>query len=176
MKYLTLLWRHFEEALGVIALTVLVITVSMNVFLRYVLNNSFEWGTEVASLMFVWVIMMGIGAAARNRLHPTIDLVTQIMPLKVGMILQILMGFAIIYVLGELIISTWDFALESGFNKYTGILGLPYIVVYLALPIGFGLMLVRVAINTVYDIRALWRGDREELETRRGSPAAEEML
>jgi TRAP-type C4-dicarboxylate transport system permease small subunit len=176
VKYLAWLWRHLEEVVGVIALIVVVVTVSMNVFLRYVLHNSFEWGTEVASILFVWIIMMGIGAAARHRLHPTIDLITRLLPIKAGVTLHILMSLVIIYVLGELTISTWIFALQSGFFKYTGTLELPYIVVYLALPIGFGLMLVRVAINMIDDIRALLRGDRRELEARIGTPGAEEML
>lgn len=176
MRYLGLLWRHFEEVLGVIALTIIVVTVSINVFLRYVFGNSFEWGTEVATIMFVWVIMMGIGAAARHRLHPSIDLVTRLMPVKVGVVFQILMSLAIVYVLGELTVTTWGFALTSGFNKYTGILELPYIFVYLALPVGFGLMLVRVVINTVEDIRALSKGDREELERRKKISRPEEML
>jgi TRAP-type C4-dicarboxylate transport system permease small subunit len=176
MKYVAWLWRHLEEVLGGIALIVVVVTVSTNVFLRYVLNDSFEWGTEVANIMFVWIIMMGIGAAARHRLHPTIDLVTRLLPIKAGVTLDLLMSLVIIYVLGQLTIITWDFALLSGFFKYTGTLELPYIVVYLALPIGFGLMLVRVAIHMIDDIRALLRGDRSELEARIGTSKTEELL
>lgn len=155
MKVLWWAWRHLEELLGGLCFAVVVGAVATNVLMRYVFQDSIAAASEVATALFVWSVMFGIGAAARERLHPSIDLLNRLLPVRAGTAVQVTVDLAVIYLLGDLILSSWSFAWGEGFTKFTGALELPYVYVYLSLPIGFGLMLIRVLANFVTDIRLL---------------------
>lgn len=152
---LLLVWRHLEEVLGSICFAIVVVTVSLNVFLRYVLHQDLHAASEIATTMYLWAVMLGAAAVARRRLHPAIDLVPRLLPGKAGVGLTLVVEALSVYVLADLALSAWHFAWESGFNKYTVALDLPYVYTYLALPVGLGLMLVRVVENLASDVRAL---------------------
>jgi TRAP-type C4-dicarboxylate transport system permease small subunit len=154
-------WRHLEEVLGSVCFTIVVATVSVNVFLRYVVGNDLHAASEIATTMYLWAVMFGIGAVARRRLHPAIDLLPRLLPGRIGVGLTLVVEALAVYILADLTVSAWHFAWESGFNKYTVALRLPYVYTYLALPVGLGLMLVRVVENLIADLRAMRRGDKE---------------
>jgi TRAP-type C4-dicarboxylate transport system permease small subunit len=154
------LWRHLEEVLAGLCLAVVVAIVSVNVFMRYALQDSLEAASEVATILFVWTVMLGIGAAARRRLHPSIDALTRLLPVRVEGFVRILIGLILVYLLGDMTLSSWNFAWGSGSSRFTSTLGLTYTVVYLALPVGFFLMLVRVLVCLLDDVRAWRKGER----------------
>ena len=164
---LVAVWRHLEEVLGSICFVVVVAAVSLNVFLRYVFHNDLQAASEIATTMYLWAVMFGVAAVARRRLHPAIDLLPRLLPTRVGGALTLLIEALAIYILADIALSSWHFAWESGFNKYTVALRLPYVYTYLALPVGLGLMLVRVVANLVSDLLALRRGDEKGV---RGTP------
>jgi len=174
MKFLLWTWRHFEDVLGTICFAVVVGAVSINVFMRYALNDDLTGASEIATTMFLWTVMFGIGAAARRRQHPSIDLVTRIMPPRVGTAIQLIVDLIIIYLLADLTISGWHFAWESGFDKFTGALKLPYVYTYLALPTGLAIMLIRVLVNLVSDTRFLLSGNPGERRGQEVEDAPEE--
>lgn len=161
VSMLLAVWRHLEEVLGSICLAIVVVAVSVNVFLRYVFHDDLHAASEIATTMYLWSVMFGIGAVARRRLHPAIDLLPRLLPTRVSAWLTLLIQAISVYILADLAVSAWHFAWESGFNKYTVALRLPYVYTYLALPVGLGLMLVRVVTNLVSDVRALRRGDQD---------------
>jgi TRAP-type C4-dicarboxylate transport system permease small subunit len=50
----------------------------VQVFFRYVLNNSLPWPEEVARLGFVWVVFLGMALAIHRDAHLRIDLVDRL--------------------------------------------------------------------------------------------------
>lgn len=155
MKFFHWAWKHLEEFLAGICLTVIVLIISINVFLRYVFNSPIDWVSEVATILFVWMVMLGIGAAARYRLHPSIDVIVRLFPGKIRSLIEILMNIFVCYLLIDFTLRGWKFAWVLGLKKFTGMLELPYTVVYLAIPIGFGLMFVRFLTCFIEDLRML---------------------
>lgn len=155
MKILQWMWRHLEVFLGSIFLAIIVIVTSINVFMRYILNAPLEGASEIATVLFVWLVMLGIAAAAKDKSHPRIDALIQVLPVKVRIALETVIMLLVIILLIDFMIRGWHFAWTSGFQKRVGMFDISYVYVYLALPIGFGLTLIRVLYHFIIDMRDL---------------------
>lgn len=146
-------WNHLEELIGGISLAVIIFMIFLNVVLRYVFHSPIGWATEISTIMFVWMVMFGIGAAAKYKLHPNIDLISRFFPGRLKSWIGAAIHVIVIVLLIVTIFRGWDYAWRLGWNKLTGLLELRYTYVYLSLPIGFGLMLIRVIASILSDLR-----------------------
>ena len=59
------------------AMGTLTAVVVLQVFYRYVLNDSLRWGWDVPRLCFIWVILLSIPLGIRYNAHVGIDIVVQ---------------------------------------------------------------------------------------------------
>ena len=59
------------------AMGTLTVVVVLQVFFRYVLNDSLRWGWDIPRLCFIWVIMLSIPLGIRYNAHVGIDIVVQ---------------------------------------------------------------------------------------------------
>jgi TRAP-type C4-dicarboxylate transport system permease small subunit len=73
-------------ALGFTA--ILAITV-LQVFCRYVLNNSLSWAEELVTYLFVWLVFIGVAVNVRDRSHIRVDILTRLLPPGVRKILEV---------------------------------------------------------------------------------------
>lgn len=65
------------------AMAMLLVVVSVQVFFRYVLNDSLVWGWDVPRLCFIVAILMSIPLGLRYNAHVGIDLVVERLPAAV---------------------------------------------------------------------------------------------
>ena len=82
--------KRYDAVLGVIdravswviiiAMAVLTFVVVLQVFFRYVLNDSLIWGWDVPRLCFIWVVLLSIPLGIRYNAHVGIDLVFNLFP------------------------------------------------------------------------------------------------
>ncbi len=63
-----------------VLMTIMIVVVSAQVFLRYVLNSSIGWADEVSRLAFVWSVFLAIPLGIREGLHVGIELLTSHFP------------------------------------------------------------------------------------------------
>lgn len=61
-------------------MTVMIVVVASQVFMRYALNSSIDWADEVSRMAFVWSIFIAIPLGIREGIHVGIDLLTSRMP------------------------------------------------------------------------------------------------
>jgi tripartite ATP-independent transporter DctM subunit len=66
------------EGVSVATLLAACLLAVVQVFFRYVLNNSLPWPEEVARLGFVWVVFLGMALAIHRDAHLRIDLVDRL--------------------------------------------------------------------------------------------------
>jgi TRAP-type C4-dicarboxylate transport system permease small subunit len=59
----------------IVAMGVLTAVVVLQVFFRYVLNDSLRWGWDIPRLCFIWVLMLSIPLGLRYNAHVGIDIV-----------------------------------------------------------------------------------------------------
>lgn len=66
----------------VMCMAVMVVVVSAQVFMRYVLNSSLDWADEISRLAFVSAVFMAIPLGLREGAHIGISILTQYLPAR----------------------------------------------------------------------------------------------
>lgn len=70
-----------EWFLLIIGLT-MIIVVNLQVYYRYILNNSLFWSEELARFLLVWMTFLGATVAYHRGLHPGIEVLYRRLPPK----------------------------------------------------------------------------------------------
>ncbi|MDR7304341.1 TRAP transporter small permease [Haloactinomyces albus] len=83
-------------AVCVLLFTVLVLTVSWQVFSRQVLSNPSEWSGAFARYVFVWLGMFGAALVFSERGHIAVDVVVRKLPERVQRVVAVLVQLTII--------------------------------------------------------------------------------
>jgi TRAP-type C4-dicarboxylate transport system permease small subunit len=58
----------------------LVVLIGIEVFFRYILQNSLSWPEEVAGISFVWFTLLGVAIGLQEDSHISFDLITKHSP------------------------------------------------------------------------------------------------
>jgi C4-dicarboxylate transporter DctQ subunit len=153
------IFDRVEELIGGGAFVAMTAIVFVNVVFRYVFNDPIPGADELATLCFTWAVFVGAAAGVRQRLHIGIEFIVARFPPRgraaVGLAVAVLMA-AFAGLIGVYGIKL----MLSGHFKRTPVLQWPYTWVYLAIPVGAALMLVR-----------LWPIAAKHLARLRGAPA-----
>ena len=65
--------QHGERSLLLIFYSMIVVTIAMEVILRFVLSYSSIWGKEIARYALIYLAWIGAAAAVKDRAHIRID-------------------------------------------------------------------------------------------------------
>ena len=153
-----------EEYFCYLLLVVLVVTTSLQVFTRYVLNAPLSWTEELARILFIWITFIGAAVIAKRSGHISIDFVTNLLPSRARrwvLVAAHAVSLAILLLLGVKGVAL----LRITGTSASPALGIPWAYVYAAFPVGMFLMAARYAGTLV---RLL----RRPVETRQGTSPA----
>lgn len=120
------------------------VMVFANVVLRFVTDQSIEWVEELSRYLMIWLTFLGAGVVLRYGGHIGIDNLQDGFPAHARKI-----RFAIFILLLALFIYLLYVGIRySAFTwgQTTPIMGIPMGVVYLAMPIGSGLLIMHLLI------------------------------
>ncbi|MBJ3775027.1 TRAP transporter small permease [Acuticoccus mangrovi] len=132
-------------------LTAVAITCQL-IFVRFVLNDSTIWQTEVVTYLMISATMLGLPYVQHLRGHVNVDLLPMMLPPTAR---RVLGAITLLATAAVAAIMTWygyelfHFAFERNWKSDT-VWGAPLWVPYAAIPIGFGLYLVQLAADLVY--------------------------
>ena len=144
MKTLDKIVSKVEELIAVIGLSAMTVITLVAVFFRYVLQSPIIWSEEAARYLMVWSTMLGISIATRQKAHLGIDIFVSMAPKKLQRALEIFSTLMMIVMFVFLTIISIVFiqsAIRTG--NVSPMLRIPFYIIYLALPLGFGLSAVR---------------------------------
>jgi TRAP-type C4-dicarboxylate transport system permease small subunit len=137
----------------------LVVTMAIEVIRREVFAYSSVWGEEIVRYAFIYLAWIGAAAAVRERAHIRIDVIMH----YVGPRMK-----AALYILGDLVMAavavvalywSWETVMVSAkFGSVSAGLRVSMVWFLLAVPVGFGLMLLRLVQSFLRDLRALRDG------------------
>ncbi|WP_107727661.1 TRAP transporter small permease [Desmospora activa] len=150
-----------DDYLGVAALSGIIILISVNVFCRFVLNNPITWTEEASLALFIWLTFIGISSGVKQNSHIGIDYFVRKLPepwytrIQLFRLVFILLVTVVVFIFWGL-----QFAIH-GMAKVTPVLGLSYIVINIAVPIGSLLAIIHL-------MRILIRRDRAYIMQERG--------
>ena len=131
----------------------------LQVFTRYVLNDSLTWTEELARFCFIWGGILGIVLAFREKTHARIMILVDRFPKKISGFLEFFANLLAVYMGYLMIRYGWEMTV-SGMNVLSPQLNIPMGLVYASVPIT-GLLVI------LFMLFALIRKIEEEKERRR---------
>ena len=139
----------------------LVVTVVVNVFARYVLQVGLIWAEEVTILLFVWIVFLGAYAAYRRRAHLAITFVVDRLPTSTQRIAGAAATLLTLLFLGVVVWAGFDLVERTfAYGRVTAMLGISAAWGYLAVPAAGCL----IAAET---LRQVWLGGLSKSGSRR---------
>ena len=122
-----------------------------NVALRFLTDHSILWVEEVSRYLMIWLTFLGAGLVLRYGGHIGIDTLQNALPrgavaVRVVIYASMLVFFAVMLWLGVRYATV-------AWGQTTPILQIPIGAVYLAIPLGFGLLILHLVLMSVPYLR-----------------------
>ncbi|HVY00182.1 MAG TPA: TRAP transporter large permease subunit [Pseudorhodoplanes sp.] len=151
--------RAIDLALETVASLLLLATVTIalvQVFWRYVLNDSLSWPEEMAKFLFVWFVFLGAAMVTHRSRHITIDILQRSLNRAAlrghAFVSRVISSSVAVF----LVVFGWELVRRSTYVSPA--LEWPYTYLYLAVPAGAALSLVLLAIEPVAGFERAFSG------------------
>jgi TRAP-type C4-dicarboxylate transport system permease small subunit len=157
----------FEENLAALFMGGLLVTLFLQVFTRYVLNDPLSWTEEVARYLYVYIVFLGASAAISDRTHVGIDYFAKALPVRAQWVVSVAVNLLILAALALLAYWGWRAAMRQ-WNLPLVVLDIPYTWVYVVIPITAVLMSLRTVALMRDDYAAMRAGTQVATDARGG--------
>lgn len=151
---------RMTEIGAILCCAVITVDILLQVFFRYVMNNSLQWSEELGVFIMIWMVFLGSSLLMKNSEHIKITVLIRLLPWWLKVSLNI---FSRIVCLGFLAFVTYHGfkVFMSGVNATCPSIGISTKWVKVAIPIGAILMSIDAIRLLVKDIKNLLQGNRE---------------
>ena len=100
---------HFEEGAIALILGAMTVITFINVVLRYLFNSALIWGLELTSILFAWLVILGVSYAFKKTAHLGVDALINIAPPSSRRLLAIISALACVIYALLLMKGAWDY-------------------------------------------------------------------
>ena len=145
--------RRFEDTVCVLALSVIVVLVLVQVFYRYVLSSGILWIDELVTNLMVLLVLVGAARATRLGVHTDLRMLLDNSPPRVRSVLKAAGVLVTLTFVLTLIYASANYAYDSR-RLATTMIGIPLWLAYGAIPLGSLLILYEFTKLTVGAILA----------------------
>lgn len=146
-------WAWFETMLVSACLSVMVLMVLCQIFLRNFFNSGITGGDAFVKHMVLWVAFIGAGLATRRDRHIRIDLASRFLGGRAQQAAQVLVSLFSIVICLVLLHAAIEFvAFEYRQQMTLPFMGIPVWIMEIVIPIGFGSIALRMGVRAVMDI------------------------
>ena len=128
------------------------------IFMRFVVEQPAEWTEVLIRFSLIWMVFLGIPMAFRQGAMVSVDVLYRWSPPKIKRVLDFVVCFAALALIGVIIWWGWDYANRGKVQSMIGLENVSMFWAYLAMPVG-GLFCVLGIIGNLLDPQRL------ELET-----------
>jgi TRAP-type C4-dicarboxylate transport system permease small subunit len=117
-------------------------TVMIGVFYRYILHRPLRWTGELAIYCMIWIGFLSMSVAYKYRKHPKLDLMVNLLPYSLKLIIKILIEILVAIFLIILIEEGIYYSIR-GFTRQTESLKISMFIPYLSVVAGAILTLIQ---------------------------------
>lgn len=146
--------ENFEKIFLVAGLIAIICFITLQTFYRYIVSNLLEtagamvWTEEISRYIFIWITYFAVCVAIKKRSSIRIDIIYEKLPKRWQEISWIVVDGCFLLLTLVIAITGWgQIERLMQYPQYTTALRIPFLVPYLILPIGFGLMSLRLIQN-----------------------------
>lgn len=143
--------KNFENIFMVSGLLSIILFISWQVVYRYIITKFIDragaavWTEELARYIFIWISYLALCVTIRKRSSIRVDILYDKMPERWQQISWIVVESLFLALTAVIAFFGWgQIERLMRFPQYTTAMGLPYLIPYLVLPCGFGLMCLRL--------------------------------
>ena len=119
---------------------------------RYLFNYSIDWAAETATFAQIWMIFLAAGLAMRQKLHVSVDALTNVLPVPILRIFTIIVAVPCLWFLWQAIVGSLTL-INVGQIQTSPVLQIPMWIPYLSLPLGLGYF----GLELVLSLAARWK-------------------
>lgn len=145
MKRLKSISNIINTIVGIIGVVLFIIMTTacvLQVFFRFVLNNSLSWSEELSRFTFVWMHMIATSLLIQSKGHATVTVALDLLKGKIKKIIEIIISL-IIFINGLIMLSSGTMlAINSRFNL-SAALSVPMWIVNSSVAIGGALVVIQ---------------------------------
>ncbi len=149
---------HLENFLLVTFMLFMIGLSFAQVVLRNVFSSGFNWADICLRNIVLWVGFMGASLATQQNRHITIDALTKFLSPRLQIVAEVLTSIVSTAIGGIFIWASVSFVLSEHEAESLAFLGIPFWVVELIIPIGFGLITLRFFLKALENISKLFSG------------------
>jgi TRAP-type C4-dicarboxylate transport system permease small subunit len=136
------LLQNLEEVVAAALVAAICVIVGAEVVLRYALAQPLSWTEELATILFVWIAMLGSSVALKRREHFAVELLSPNLGPRGRRALQFVVLLIVCALCVYLAIYGWRFV-QRNWRAHTPALEWSRAVPYSAIPVCALLMLIR---------------------------------
>ncbi|MCB1754113.1 MAG: TRAP transporter small permease [Gammaproteobacteria bacterium] len=149
--------RIYESVLyylGAALMGAMVVVVVAQIFARYVLGDSLSWSDELARFLMIWITFLFAGISFRRGEMIAVEALSAKLPRSARAALTVAGSLFSILLFGLLVWFGYSYA-EWNKVQTSSALRVSLYFVYLAVPVGCGLMVPHIVIGTFLSVRKL---------------------
>jgi TRAP-type C4-dicarboxylate transport system permease large subunit/TRAP-type C4-dicarboxylate transport system permease small subunit len=143
--------ENFEKIFMVTGLLAIILFITWQVIYRYIITQFIEragaavWTEELSRYIFIWISYLALSVAIKKRSSIRVDIIYDKLPERLQNISWIIVESLFLVLTGVITYFGWG-QIERllTFPQHTTALRIPFLVPYLILPLGFGLMCLRL--------------------------------
>jgi TRAP-type C4-dicarboxylate transport system permease small subunit len=161
-KIFRFLDEHLEEIFISLAMGYFVTVTILQIICRFVLKIPASWTEETAKYAFIWMTFVGSSLGAKIQSHIRVDMFENSLKGTPRLIVNLLNQF--IFLVFAVIMTVVGIGMCISLlsrPQLSPALKIPMQWIYAALPVGMGLMCVRIALNLFFQIKAQVTGKGE---------------
>lgn len=156
MKHWKKFLDNFEGYVCVVMLIAMSIIVFMQVICRFILKSSLPWSEEASRYLLVWVSFLGGAYGVRRGAHLGVEAVILMLPKKLRSFVELLSMVIGIALCGIILKYGVDIVItQMNRMQYSPAMRIPMGYVYLAIPVGMVLFIIRYIQNIIDKVKAL---------------------
>jgi TRAP-type C4-dicarboxylate transport system permease small subunit len=144
--------RWLVAGLVILFFTYMTLAVLVQVGGRYLFDYAIDWTAESATFAQIWMIFLAAGLAMRDRLHVSVDMLTDIVPATVRRLFIVIIAAACVWFLWQAIQGSLEL-IDIGRIQSSPVLQVPMWIPYLSLPVG----LMYFGLELLLALAARWR-------------------
>lgn len=134
-----------EEFLTAALLAAMTLLTFLQVVLRYGFNSGLIWALEATVYCFGWLVLLGISGAMRTDSHIAVDAVTKHLPPAAQKSAALLAAALSMLYTVLMFVGSWTLIVRlQAFGSLAHDIPLPRWILLLSLPLGFGLLGLRI--------------------------------
>jgi len=153
MKVLKWLDKHFEEAI-LIALLAAISCVMMAQIIARTFAASMSWPEEFSRYCYIWTVFLSLGFTIKKGNMLKVGIVMDLLPLKVRKSIEIIVNILMLVIFAVLfryaIIYTGKI---KTIGQVSPAMNIPMWMMYMATVVGFGLAVLRMIQQIIYNIK-----------------------